>query len=241
MSTGRRRRTRARLRQRGPAARRPTGRRSCTRTTSRCCGNGSIATPSPWSRSSTASGIATVTTSRCSTRPAWCATPRARWCASSASPSTSASRRARRRRLRASQELLQIVAAGTGDWLILVDTERRVQFINRGIRCAFARKHHRSAARRNRRARRPAEHSRGAARRCCRPASRWTCSWRAAATTAACSTRASAPCARRAASPARSSTSPRSPTARRRCICARPRRACSSCCTKAWWSSTSTT
>jgi PAS domain S-box-containing protein len=36
--------------------------------------------------------------------------------------------------LRESQELLQIVAAGTGDWLILVDTERRVQFINRGIR-----------------------------------------------------------------------------------------------------------
>ena len=36
--------------------------------------------------------------------------------------------------LRASQELLQMVAAGTGDWLILVDTERRVQFINRGIR-----------------------------------------------------------------------------------------------------------
>jgi hypothetical protein len=30
--------------------------------------------------------------------------------------------------------LLQIVAAGTGDWLILVDTDRRVQFINRGIR-----------------------------------------------------------------------------------------------------------
>ena len=40
----------------------------------------------------------------------------------------------RRKQLRASQELLQIVAAGTGDWLILVDTERRVQFINRGIR-----------------------------------------------------------------------------------------------------------
>jgi PAS domain S-box-containing protein len=36
--------------------------------------------------------------------------------------------------LRASQELLQTVAAGTGDWLILVDTDRRVQFINRGIR-----------------------------------------------------------------------------------------------------------
>ena len=36
--------------------------------------------------------------------------------------------------LRASQEMLQMVAAGTGDWLILVDTERRVQFINRGIR-----------------------------------------------------------------------------------------------------------
>jgi PAS domain S-box-containing protein len=36
--------------------------------------------------------------------------------------------------LRASQEMLQLVAAGTGDWLILVDTERRVQFINRGIR-----------------------------------------------------------------------------------------------------------
>ena len=36
--------------------------------------------------------------------------------------------------LRTSQELLQMVAAGTSDWLILVDTERRVQFINRGIR-----------------------------------------------------------------------------------------------------------
>jgi len=36
--------------------------------------------------------------------------------------------------LRESQEMLQMVAAGTGDWLILVDTERRVQFINRGIR-----------------------------------------------------------------------------------------------------------
>ncbi|HEU4781172.1 MAG TPA: PAS domain-containing protein, partial [Steroidobacteraceae bacterium] len=36
--------------------------------------------------------------------------------------------------LRASQELLQIVAAGTGDWLILVDTQHRVQFINRDIR-----------------------------------------------------------------------------------------------------------
>jgi two-component system sensor kinase FixL len=30
--------------------------------------------------------------------------------------------------------LLQMVAAGTGDWLILVDRERRVQFINRGLR-----------------------------------------------------------------------------------------------------------
>src|SRR4051812_5604053 len=36
--------------------------------------------------------------------------------------------------LRSSQELLQMVAAGTSDWLILVDRERRVQFINRGIR-----------------------------------------------------------------------------------------------------------
>jgi PAS domain S-box-containing protein len=36
--------------------------------------------------------------------------------------------------LRSSQELLQMVAAGTSDWLILVDTDRRVQFINRGIR-----------------------------------------------------------------------------------------------------------
>ena len=36
--------------------------------------------------------------------------------------------------LRQSQEMLQMVAAGTGDWLILVDCERRVQFINRGIR-----------------------------------------------------------------------------------------------------------
>ncbi len=36
--------------------------------------------------------------------------------------------------LRSSQELLQMVAVGTSDWLILVDTERRVQFINRDIR-----------------------------------------------------------------------------------------------------------
>jgi PAS domain S-box-containing protein len=36
--------------------------------------------------------------------------------------------------LRDSQELLQMVAAGTSDWLILVDPDRRVQFINRGIR-----------------------------------------------------------------------------------------------------------
>jgi len=36
--------------------------------------------------------------------------------------------------LRSSQELLQMVAAGTSDWLILVDDQRRVQFINRGIR-----------------------------------------------------------------------------------------------------------
>ncbi|HEU4591696.1 MAG TPA: PAS domain-containing protein [Steroidobacteraceae bacterium] len=36
--------------------------------------------------------------------------------------------------LRSSQELLQMVAAGTSDWLILVDEQRRVQFINRGIR-----------------------------------------------------------------------------------------------------------
>jgi two-component system sensor kinase FixL len=36
--------------------------------------------------------------------------------------------------LRESQEMLQMVAEGTGDWLILVDTERRVQFINRDIR-----------------------------------------------------------------------------------------------------------
>ncbi len=36
--------------------------------------------------------------------------------------------------LRRSQEMLQMVAAGTGDWLILVDLDRRVQFINRGIR-----------------------------------------------------------------------------------------------------------
>ncbi len=36
--------------------------------------------------------------------------------------------------LRSSQELLQMVAAGTSDWLILVDRDRRVQFINRGIR-----------------------------------------------------------------------------------------------------------
>jgi PAS domain S-box-containing protein len=35
--------------------------------------------------------------------------------------------------LRASQELLQIVAAGTGDWLILVDSHRCIQFINRDI------------------------------------------------------------------------------------------------------------
>jgi len=36
--------------------------------------------------------------------------------------------------LRSSQELLQMVATGTSDWLILVDTGRRVQFINRELR-----------------------------------------------------------------------------------------------------------
>jgi PAS domain S-box-containing protein len=36
--------------------------------------------------------------------------------------------------LRQSQEMLQMVAEGTGDWLYLVDTERRVQFLNRCIR-----------------------------------------------------------------------------------------------------------
>lgn len=36
--------------------------------------------------------------------------------------------------LRSSQELLQMVAAGTSDWLVLVDTGHRVQFINRDIR-----------------------------------------------------------------------------------------------------------
>src|SRR6185295_13845539 len=36
--------------------------------------------------------------------------------------------------VRNSQEMLQMVAAGTSDWLILVDDQRRVQFINRGIR-----------------------------------------------------------------------------------------------------------
>jgi PAS domain S-box-containing protein len=35
--------------------------------------------------------------------------------------------------LRSSQELLQMVATGTSDWLILVDDQRRVQFINRGM------------------------------------------------------------------------------------------------------------
>lgn len=36
--------------------------------------------------------------------------------------------------LRQSQEMLQMVAEGTGDWLYLVDHERRVQFLNRCMR-----------------------------------------------------------------------------------------------------------
>ncbi|HEX5162560.1 MAG TPA: PAS domain-containing protein [Steroidobacteraceae bacterium] len=36
--------------------------------------------------------------------------------------------------LRSSQELMQMVAEGTSDWLILVDTAQRIQFINRDIR-----------------------------------------------------------------------------------------------------------
>jgi PAS domain S-box-containing protein len=36
--------------------------------------------------------------------------------------------------VRQSQELMQMVAAGTGDWLYLVDLERRVQFLNRCLR-----------------------------------------------------------------------------------------------------------
>ena len=36
--------------------------------------------------------------------------------------------------LRSSQELLQMVATGTSDWLVLVDTRQRIQFINRDAR-----------------------------------------------------------------------------------------------------------
>jgi PAS domain S-box-containing protein len=36
--------------------------------------------------------------------------------------------------LRQSQEMLQMVAEGTGDWLYLVDAERRVQFLNRCLK-----------------------------------------------------------------------------------------------------------
>jgi PAS domain S-box-containing protein len=36
--------------------------------------------------------------------------------------------------LKQSQEMLQMVAAGTGDWLYLVDADRRVQFLNRCMR-----------------------------------------------------------------------------------------------------------
>jgi PAS domain S-box-containing protein len=36
--------------------------------------------------------------------------------------------------LRQSQDMLQVVAEGTGDWLYLVDAERRVQFLNRCMR-----------------------------------------------------------------------------------------------------------
>lgn len=36
--------------------------------------------------------------------------------------------------VRQSQELMQMVAAGTGDWLYLVDLDRRVQFLNRCLR-----------------------------------------------------------------------------------------------------------
>ena len=105
--------------------------------------------------------------------------------------------------LRASQELLQIVAAGTGDWLILVDAQRCVQFINRDIRLAFARQHHRPARSTRSPSPRTARTSWRRSPRCWRPANRWTCNWRATARTDASSIRACARFVRRTASPAR--------------------------------------
>ena len=141
----------------------------------------------------------------------------------------------------ASQEMLQMVAAGTGDWLFLVDEDRRVQFLNRCMR---------SLPREKVIGQRIDEIAEGEDRpTCCaavqqvldtgehvdvelgaiRPKRR------------ASSMRAYGPCSSARTSRARSSMSPRSPTAARPRSCARPRRACSSCCTRAWSPSTQTT
>ena len=93
--------------------------------------------------------------------------------------------------LRSSQELLQMVAAGTSDWLILVDTERRVQFINRDVREQSRESMVGRRLERNRRARRIAPHWR---RRCtaCSKRAIPTCTCTSAATRRASSMHASA-------------------------------------------------
>ena len=238
----RRRRARARVFSRGSAARRPTGRRSCIPTTSRCCAQ--------WFDRGAESMVAlqyrirhrdghyvTLLDSPCVVRDAAGKVVRIVGVAIDISEQARA-----QEALRASQELLQIVAAGTGDWLILVDTERRVQFINRGIRS-----HSRESiigqrldeiavpedrpsilaaltqVLADRRARGPAAREHGAQRRAL---------LRLAHPRGALAGRHH----RRGHQHHRDHRPPGGA-----CTCAKRRRACSSCCTKAWWSSTSTT
>ena len=235
----------ARLRRRPSCRGRRTGPRWCIRTTSRCSGSGSTAMPSRWPRLQYRirhrdGHYITLLDSPCVVRDAAGQGGAHRRCGAS----TSASRRAPRRRCAQSQEMLQMVAAGTGDWLILVDTERRVQFINRGIRAHSRESIIGQRIDETRGTGGSAKHSSPRSSACSTPASPWTSQLAhvgRAVRRPQSSTRASARFVRRGHQRRgdQHHRDHRPPGGAR--SCARRRRACSSCCTKAWWSSTPTT
>ena len=195
-------------------------------------------------RSSTASVTATATTSRCSTRPAWCGMPPARWCASSVwriDISEQAQRAGSTARSRRNCCRWWPPAPATGSsWST---RERRVQFINRGMRAQsresiIGQRVDELAVAEDRdellrRAQQVLDTGEPVDLQLASSGTQYGGRYFDSRIRAVRS-----PARHHAA---RSSTSPRSPTATPRSTCAKPRRACSSCCTKAWSSSTRTT